>query len=206
MKPDYSLYLVTEESIPLNELATIVEEAIKGGATLVQLREKASSGKVFYEKALHLNELLKKYDVPLIINDRVDIALAIGAAGVHVGQDDLPVAAVRKIVPQEMIVGVSVATLAEAEDAQRNGADYVGVGSVFPTQSKKDAELLLDGSLTEITSNITIPAVAIGGIQIDNIASIKNKGLAGVAVVSAIIRAHNPAKAASAFKDELNNF
>ncbi|MBN6886821.1 thiamine-phosphate pyrophosphorylase [Cytobacillus horneckiae] len=197
MKPNYNLYLVTEESVPLEELLSIVDQAIKGGVSLVQLREKASSGKSFFEKAKALNDFLVPLRIPLIINDRIDIALAVGAAGIHVGQDDMPLTAVKSIVNNEMIVGVSVSTLEEAKRAERDGADYVGIGSVFPTSSKNDAEMLSEGALAEIMSNLEIPAVAIGGIQQENIGQLKNKGLAGVSVVSAIMRAENPQEAAA---------
>ena len=142
MKLDLTLYLVTEEAAPLETLLTIVEEAIEGGVTLVQLREKSSDGNVFYEKAKALKELLDRYDVPLIINDRVDVALAVGAAGVHIGQSDLPLHAVRNILPQPMIVGVSVSTVEEALLAEETGASYLGVGAAFPTGTKSDAKVL----------------------------------------------------------------
>ena len=117
MTLDYGLYLVTEESVPLPRLLHTVEEAVRGGVTVVQLREKRSDGRVFFEKAMRLKRLLDAYDIPLIINDRVDVALAVQAAGVHVGQDDLPLPAVRKCVPASMIVGVSARTAAQAQAA-----------------------------------------------------------------------------------------
>lgn len=200
MTPKYDLYLVTEESVPLGELLHIVEEAVKGGVTLVQLREKKSSGKGFYEKALKVKELLHDYDVPLIINDRVDVALAVEADGVHVGQKDLPLSAVRKIVPETMIVGVSVSNMEEAKEAEQDGADYIGVGAVFPTGTKDDAEVLSEGMLEEIAKSVSIPSVAIGGIKLHNLSTILNENVAGVAIVSGIMNAEDPKEAASAFR------
>lgn len=202
MKVNYALYLVTEETTPIEELLKVVEAAVKGGVTIVQLREKESTGNEFYEKAQKLKSVLDRYDIPLIINDRVDIALAVNASGVHIGQSDLPLNVVREILPTSMIVGVSVSTVEEAKEAVENGADYIGIGAVFPTQSKGDAEPLKEGMLSEIAKAVNIPAVAIGGIQQENIHSLKGKGLLGVAVVSAIMNAEDPEKAATALREQ----
>lgn len=196
MQPNYELYFVTDESVPTNELLRIVEEAVKGGVTIVQLREKHTRGKIFYEKAYQLKQLLKKYQVPLIINDRVDIALAIDADGVHIGQKDLPLTAVKKIVPPSMIVGVSASNIKDALEAEKNGADYIGVGAVFPTKTKEDATLVGKEKLATIIKSVNIPVVAIGGIHIDNLSEIAGNGAAGIAVVSGIMKADNPQKAA----------
>lgn len=185
----------------MDELLYIVEEAVKGGVTIVQLREKNSSGKIFYEKALKLKELLHHYQVPLIINDRVDIALAIGADGVHVGQDDLPLHVVRKIVPKSMLVGVSVSTVEEAQIAEQNGANYIGVGSIFSTQTKSDAKLLPRGMLEKIVKSVSIPAVAIGGINLSNVQSIIHTGISGIAIVSSIMESKNPKQTAQSFRE-----
>ena len=200
MTNNYSLYLVTEESVPLEDLLRIIEEAVKGGVSIVQLREKNSTGSCFFKKAKSIKSLLARYDVHLIINDRVDIALAVGADGVHIGQEDLPLSEVRKIVPASMIVGLSVSTVEEAKEAEENGADYIGVGSIFPTQSKDDANLLPNGMLELITNAVSIPVVGIGGINLDNISTIRDKNLAGVAIVSAIMKAEDPYEAAKAFR------
>lgn len=200
MKANYNLYLVTEESVPVEKLLYIVEEAVKGGVTIVQLREKLSNGQTFFEKAKKLKELLRRYQVPLIINDRIDVALAIGADGVHIGQSDLPLKAVREIVPKSMIVGVSVSTVEEALEAEENGATYLGVGAVFPTKSKADAEVLPTGMLDSIIEKVPIPIVAIGGIQLENVAQIQGKNIAGIAVVSGIMKADAPFKTAKAFQ------
>ncbi len=193
---DLSLYLVTEESIAIEELTRIIAESVSGGVSIVQLREKNNSSLSFYKKAAALKQLLNELSIPLVINDRVDIALAIGADGIHIGQDDLPLPVVKKMVPEDMIVGVSVSTLEEALEAERNGADYIGVGSVFPTKTKKDATLMALEDLGEICRSVSIPAVAIGGITADNMSALSDSGLSGTAVVSAIMNADNP-KAAS---------
>ena len=197
---DYRLYLVTEESLPIDVLLEKVEVAVKGGVTLVQLREKTSDGSTFIKKAVKLKQLLDRYEIPLIINDRIDVALAADAAGVHIGQNDLPLTAVRKIVPASMIVGVSTATVAEAKQAEMDGADYVGIGAIFPTKSKADAKLLPAGMLERIMQSIQIPAVAIGGITLENITELRGKGLAGAAIVSGLMRAEEPYHAAAAFR------
>lgn len=199
MKPfqiDYSLYLVTEESIQIDKLLPMVEAAVSGGVSIVQLREKDTNGQHFYEKALILKKCLDKLSIPLIINDRIDIALAINAAGVHVGQTDLPIEAVKKIVPESMIVGLSVRTVEQAIIAERQGVDYLGVGSVYPTATKDDAQILSRGMLTAISQAVSIPTVAIGGINANNIRHIRDSGTDGFAVVSAITRADNPKAAA----------
>jgi thiamine-phosphate pyrophosphorylase len=206
MKKDFSLYLVTEESVSEERLLHIVEAAIKGGVTMVQLREKDSSSKLFFQKAVRLKELTSRYHIPLIINDRVDIALAVEADGVHIGQRDLPLEEVRGLVPPSMVVGVSVSTVEQAKAAQEDGADYIGVGAVFPTYSKKDAKVLPPGMLAAILDAVTIPAVAIGGIKMENLAEVrKHDNLAGIAIVSGIMQAENPYRAASSYVEGIQN-
>ncbi|MGG1290241.1 thiamine phosphate synthase [Bacillus smithii] len=200
VKQALSLYLVTSESMELEELLNKVEAAIQGGVTMVQLREKQSSGKLFLKKALALKSLTEKYEIPLVINDRVDIALAAGADGVHVGQSDLPAAYVKKIVPPSMFVGVSCSTVEEAKEAEKQGADYLGVGAVFPTNSKKDAERLEKGMLESIVESVNIPVVAIGGINLENVQQLSHTGIDGIAVVSAILSNNNPKLAAEMLK------
>ncbi|WP_033827087.1 thiamine phosphate synthase [Bacillus andreraoultii] len=201
MKLDLRLYLVTDELIPFETLLFKVEEAIKGGVTIVQLREKQANGKTFYEKAIKLKKLLDQYNIPLIINDRVDIALAVGADGIHIGQKDIPLQAVRKIA-SNMVIGVSVSTPLEAIQAEKDGADYIGVGSVFPTESKEDAEILPYGMLDSILASVHIPAVAIGGINLHNVETLKRKSLAGLAVVSGILHAPDPLIAATLYREK----
>ncbi|MBT2614428.1 MULTISPECIES: thiamine phosphate synthase [unclassified Bacillus (in: firmicutes)] len=203
---DLSLYLVTEESIAIEELTKIIAESVSGGVSIVQLREKNNSSLSFYEKSSALKQLLNELSIPLIINDRVDIALAVGADGIHIGQDDLPLPVVKKMVPEDMIVGVSVSTLEEALEAERNGADYIGVGSVFPTKTKQDATLMALENLGEICRSVSIPAVAIGGITADNISALSDIGLSGTAVVSAIMNADNPKTASESLLKIIKDF
>lgn len=203
---DLSLYLVTEESIAIEELTKIIAESVSGGVSIVQLREKNNSSLSFYEKASALKQLLNELSIPLIINDRVDIALAVGADGIHIGQDDLQLPVVKKMVPEDMIVGVSVSTLEEALEAERNGADYIGVGSVFPTKTKQDATLMALEDLGEICRGVSIPAVAIGGITADNISALSDSGLSGTAVVSAIMNADNPKTASESLLKIIKDF
>ncbi|MEY8753418.1 thiamine phosphate synthase [Peribacillus frigoritolerans] len=203
---DLSLYLVTEESIAIEELTRIIAESVSGGVSIVQLREKNNSSLSFYKKASALKQLLNGLSIPLVINDRVDIALAVGADGIHIGQDDLPLPVVKKMVPEEMIVGVSVSTLEEALEAERNGADYIGVGSVFPTKTKQDATLMALEDLGEICRGVSIPAVAIGGITADNMSALSNSGLSGTAVVSAIMNADNPKTASESLLKIIKDF
>lgn len=198
-----SLYLVTEESVPLDTLLNIIRKSVAGGVDVVQLREKSSSGKIFYEKALAIKQLLHNTGVPLIINDRVDVALAIGADGVHVGQSDLPLQAVKKIIPKSMIVGISVANLDEALEAERNGADYIGVGALFSTSSKHDAKILPEGMLEKICKHVSIPVIAIGGLTAERIKTLSTSKISGTAVVSAIMKAENPEQAAKELKSIL---
>ena len=198
-----SLYLVTEESVPLDTLLTIIQQAVDGGVDVVQLREKRSDGKLFYDKALAVKQMLSETNVPLIINDRVDVALAIGADGVHLGQSDLPLPAVKKIIPETMIVGISAATLEEATEAERNGADYIGVGALFSTSSKQDATLLPEGMLEEICRQVSIPVIAIGGLTAERLKTLSNSGISGAAIVSAIMGAPNPRLATLELKQVL---
>ncbi len=198
-----SLYLVTEESVPLDTLLTIIQQAVDGGVDVVQLREKRSDGKLFYDKALAVKQMLSETNVPLIINDRVDVALAIGADGVHLGQSDLPLPAVKKIIPETMIVGISAATLEEAIEAERNGADYIGVGALFSTSSKQDATLLPEGMLENICRQVSIPVIAIGGLTAERLETLSNSGISGAAIVSAIMGAPNPRLAAMELKKVL---
>lgn len=195
-------YLVTDEGqLHGRDFFAVIEEALQGGITLLQLREKNGTSKEFYEKAVKLKELSIHYHVPLIINDRVDIAIAVDADGVHVGQMDLPVTVVRNIIGQDKIVGVTANTAALAVKAQREGADYVGAGAMFPTGTKKDTTALAIDKLQEITASITIPVVAIGGITVDNASQLVGSGIAGVAVSSGILGADTIAEAAKALRN-----
>ncbi|MCB2310607.1 thiamine phosphate synthase [Clostridium tagluense] len=185
---DYSLYLVTDRDVLVNtDIYTDVEEAIKGGVTLVQIREKKVGTLEFYNIAVKIKSITDKYKVPLIINDRIDIARAVDAAGVHLGQSDMPADIARNILGNNKIIGVSTSTLKQAKKAEREGADYVGVGAMFPTTTKDDASAVSVACLKEIKEGISIPVVAIGGISEKNISLLKPANIDGIAVVSAIL-------------------
>ena len=185
MKPeiDYSIYLVTDRDLMSTEtLEEAVEEAIKGGCTLIQLREKECSSLDFYNTAVNVKKITDKYSIPLLINDRLDIALAVDAAGVHVGQSDLPCSIVRKIIGDDKIIGVSAGNLKDAMKAQEDGADYIGVGAMYATGTKKDAKPTSMEELKKIRKNVSIPIVVIGGINKDRV-----KDFDGIGIDSAII-------------------
>ncbi|MCI6190324.1 MAG: thiamine phosphate synthase [Clostridium sp.] len=199
---DYSVYLVTDRDLLKGrKLTEVIEEAILGGTSIVQLREKCASSLEFYEIAKEVKKITDKYNVPLIINDRIDIALAIDASGVHLGQSDIPCSIARKILPKGKIIGVSAHNLNEAEKALKDGADYLGCGAVFNTSTKKDVTTLSYEGLKEITDNINIPIVAIGGINENNIITLKGSGINGVAVVSSIIGKENVKGASEKLKE-----
>ena len=186
------LYLVTDSDILKDRnFYECIEEALKGGVTMLQLREKEASGKEFLEKAIKLRELTKKYNVKFIINDRVDIAMLCDADGVHVGQSDIPANEVRKLIGKDKIVGVSARTVEEALTAKENGADYLGVGAMFTTRTKLDAKSVSIEKLKEIKELIKLPVVAIGGLSLSNIDKLKECNVDGYAVVSAILGAEN---------------
>lgn len=194
---DYSLYLVTDRDLlGSKDLAATVEEAIRGGVTMVQIREKNLSTLEFYQLALVIKDITQKQGIPFIVNDRVDIALAVDADGVHIGQDDMPLSAARKLLGLNKIIGVSVASLEQALAAQHEGADYLGIGAVFPTKTKDDADTVSLEELRLIKSKIMLPIVAIGGINKNNIHNVMGTGVDGAAVVSAIIACSDPYEAA----------
>lgn len=203
---DYTLYLVTNRELMSSKtIEESVKEAIKGGCTIVQLREKDISSKEFYDIAKSLRKITKKHKIPFIINDRVDIALAVNADGVHVGQSDLSLKNVRKLIGKNKIIGVSCGNLEEAKKAYKDGADYLGVGAVFPTNTKKDAKDVGIDGLKEIINNIPLPIVAIGGINKDNIENLRGINLAGVALVSAIIAQEDVKNSAKEIKKTYKN-
>ncbi len=188
MQIDYTLYLCTDRSLMSTPtLEEAVEAAIRGGVTLVQLREKDCSSGEFYQTAVNIKKITDRHNVPLIINDRLDIALAVDAAGLHIGQTDLPAAAARKVLGPDKILGVSTATLEEALKAQADGADYLGVGAMFTTGTKKNARSVTMDGLMEIRRNIQIPIVVIGGVNEKNCTQFNGIGIDGLAIVSAII-------------------
>ncbi|GAB6154215.1 thiamine phosphate synthase [Desulfosporosinus burensis] len=188
VKVDYTLYLVTDRKLlGERDLAQSIELAIQGGVTLVQLREKSLSTKDFLQLAIKVKEITSRYQIPLIINDRLDIALAVDAEGLHVGQEDLPMLKARELFGPNRIIGVSASTLEEAILAQRQGADYLGVGAVFSTSTKTDAPEVSLGQLELIRKTVSIPVVAIGGINLTNLKRVMATGIEGVSVVSAIL-------------------
>lgn len=189
---ELKFYLVTDSDILRGrDFYNCIEEALKGGVTMLQLREKNASGKEFLEKAIKLRELTKKYNVKFIINDRVDIAMLCDADGVHVGQSDIPANKVRELIGEDKIVGVSARTVEEALTAKENGADYLGVGAMFTTRTKLDAKSVSIEKLKEIKELIKLPVVAIGGLSLSNIDKLKECNVDGYAVVSAILGAEN---------------
>lgn len=203
---NYSLYLVTDRSLLKGRnLVELIEESILGGVSIVQLREKDCSSLEFYNLAKEVKIITDKYDVPLIINDRIDIAQAINASGVHLGQSDIPCSIARKILPKDMIIGVSAHNLEEGLKAVKDGADYLGCGAVFSTSTKKDVTLLSYEGLKEITSHINIPIVAIGGINENNIMNLKGSGIDGIAVVSAILGKDEVKKASEELVELIKN-
>ena len=202
---DLSLYLVTDNSENEEKFLKTIEEAILGGVSVVQIREKTAETLDFYNLAVKVKEITTKYDIPLIINDRVDIALAIDADGVHVGQSDMPCDVTRRLIGEDKILGVSAATIEEAKKAENDGADYIGTGAVFPTKTKKDAESITKKDLTDIAKSINIPVVAIGGITIENAGELKDTGIAGLSVVSAIMSADDPKKASKKLLNIFNS-
>lgn len=189
---DYRLYLVTDQQlIREHTLIDTVKQALEGGVTLVQLREKNLDSNSFFNEATRMKKLTNMFNVPLIINDRLDIALACDAEGVHVGQSDLPVSKVREIIGKEKIIGASVQNLKEAIEAEKSGADYLGVGAMFPTTTKTDAIEVSLEELRKIVQNVSIPIVLIGGINEQTIPLFSSYPVQGFAVVSAILAKHN---------------
>ena len=198
---DYTLYLVTDRELMSSaSIEQSVEFALQGGCTLVQLREKTASSAEFYEIAVRVQNITERFNVPLIINDRVDIALAVDASGVHVGQQDIPAAVVRGLIGEEKILGVSASNLEQALTAKREGADYLGVGALFATDTKREADLTSCEELARIRETVDLPLVVIGGINKQTIPLLKGTGIDGIAVVSALVSQVDVAQAARDLK------
>ena len=194
---DITLYLVTDSTYHTEEsFLHTVEEACIGGATIVQLREKSGSSRDYLNQALKVKEITDRYHIPLIIDDRIDIALACDAAGVHVGQSDLPVSYARRLLGPDKIVGATAKTVPQ-------GADYLGVGAMFPTTTKVVTILTAPATLTEIRHTVPIPVVAIGGLNRGNMDILKDTAADGIAVVSAIMKAEDPRSAAEELKKHM---
>ncbi len=198
---DLTLYLVTDRGLAKSgSLEEVVEKAVQGGVTLVQLREKEGDTGELYEKAKALKEILAPYHIPLIIDDRIDIMLAVDADGVHVGQSDMPADVARKLIGLDKILGVSAHNLEEALKAEKDGADYLGVGAMYPTATKKDASFTSKKELEKIRNTVHIPLVAIGGINSKTIPDFAKDSVDGFAIVSAIMTAENPKQTAGELK------
>lgn len=201
---DTTLYLVTDSSYHTEEtFLRTVEEALKGGVTLVQLREKERSARDYLRLARRVKELTDRYQVPLLIDDRVDVAAAADAAGVHVGQSDIPAAEAREILGPDKIVGATAKTVEQAVEAYQQGADYLGVGAIYPTTTKVKTVLTKVSTLEEICRAVPIPVNAIGGLNAGNMDILAGTHIAGICVVSAIMKAEAPGKAAAELKEKI---
>ncbi|SFK07780.1 thiamine-phosphate diphosphorylase [Marinilactibacillus piezotolerans] len=187
---ELTLYLVTGRyDFSDEEFLNIIETACQNGVTMVQLREKAITTNRFYELAVAVKQITDLYDIPLIINDRVDICLAVNAAGVHIGDDEMPVKVVRSLIGGEKLLGVSTKSIERGKKAEKDGADYLGVGAIFPTETKRDPQRTTIETLNTIAEAVNIPIVAIGGINESNIENFTNTAISGIAVVSELMLA-----------------
>ena len=205
-KIDYSLYLVTDKGLARGRtILEILTAAVRGGATVVQLREKDCSTRDFIDQALGIKKFLSAQGVPLIINDRMDVAQAVKADGVHLGQTDMPLEMAKSILGDSMIIGISAESLEDAIEAEKGGADYLGVSPIYATPTKTDTAppLGLEG-LREIRKAVRLPLVGIGGLNRDNAAEVVRSGADGIAVVSAIVAADDPEVAARELKDVID--
>lgn len=201
---DMTLYLVTDrlndsEEIFLNK----VRNACEGGITLLQLREKEISGREYFELAAKIKKITDIYNIPLIIDDRIDIALAVDAAGVHVGQSDIPAEYARKLIGHEKILGVTAKTVEQAKKAEEAGADYLGVGAIYPTTTKVKTILTPVSVLDDIAREVSLPITAIGGLNASNMHVLSESEISGIAVVSAIMKAQDQKKAAGELKTQI---
>lgn len=199
--PDMTLYFITDSTgVEEEEFLRRVREALEGGASILQLREKNKTTREYMALAQKVHKLTEQYGVPLIIDDRLDVAMAVGAEGVHLGQSDLPIHIARKIFGEEKIIGATAKTVEQAEEAYRQGADYLGVGAIYPTTTKVKTVLTSTEMLGNICRAVPIPVNAIGGLTKDNIDVLKGIPIAGICVVSAIMKAESPKKAAQELK------
>lgn len=191
------LYFITDSTnYAEEEFLFRVEESLKGGVTLLQLREKEKTAREYIKIAEKVHNITKKYNVPLIIDDRVDVALAVDAEGVHLGQSDIPVRVARKLMGEDKIVGATAKTVQQANEAYEQGADYLGVGAIYPTTTKVKTVLTSTETLNDICKAVPIPVNAIGGLNKNNIDILKGIPIAGICVVSAIMKADSPQKSA----------
>lgn len=202
-KDDLLLYAITDRrDTDKKTFFEKIEKALQGGVTILQLREKELDEDSFVNEAIEVKALCRKHGVPLIINDNVNVALKSGADGVHVGIEDMPIDEIRRTVPDSFIIGATCKTVEQAQSAERLGADYMGVGAVFPSPTKKNAVRITREQLKEICASVSIPAVAIGGISLENVDELKGGGMSGIAVVSAVFSADDIQKAASLLKEK----
>ena len=202
-KDDLLLYAITDRgSLDKKVFFEKIEEALQGGVTILQLREKELDENSFTDEAIEVKALCRKYGIPLIINDNVNVALKSGADGVHVGIEDMPIDEIRRKAPDSFIIGATCKTVEQAQSAESLGADYMGVGAVFPSPTKKNAVRITREQLKEICSSVSIPAVAIGGITLENVGELQGGGMSGIAVVSAVFSADDIQKAASLLKEK----
>lgn len=200
-KFDTSLYFITDSSnYTEQEFLNRVEKALQGGVTFMQLREKDKTTREYIELAQKVHNITKKYNVPLIIDDRVDVALAVDAEGVHVGQSDMPVEIARKLMGENKIVGATTKTVEQAKEAYEQGADYLGVGAIYPTTTKVKTVLTSTDTLRDICNAVSIPVNAIGGLNKDNVDILEGISISGICVVSAIMKADDPKKATKELK------
>lgn len=204
---EFKLYVITGEMFhPGREMLEVMEQAIVGGTDIIQLRDKSNSKRVVLEKALGLRELTRRYGVTFIVNDHIDIALAVDADGIHLGQDDLPIAEARRIVGPDKWIGISTHAIEEAREAEREGADYIGVGPVFATKSKVDVVAPVSTDyVRQVASEIRIPFVAIGGIKLHNIDQVLEAGATRICAISEIVGSSDVQGTCAAFLDRINS-
>ena len=203
---DTTLYFITDStSVPPERFLSVVEAACKGGATIVQLREKDRTTREYMDLAKDVHEITARYGIPLIIDDRVDVALAIGAEGVHVGQSDMPVRLARSLMGNSKIVGATTKTVPQALEAYEQGVDYLGCGAIYPTTTHVKTVITPVETLKDVVKAVPIPVNAIGGLNKDNIFVLKGSGIAGVCAVSAIMKAADPESAARELKQAFLN-
>lgn len=203
---NYELYLCTDRGLMTSDtIEQSVEQGILGGVSFVQLREKDCSSREFFDLACRVKEITDRFKVPFVINDRVDIALVCGADGVHLGQSDLPCSEVRKAVGDDFIIGVSCSEISQAIKAEKDGADYIGVGAMYSTQTKTDAKSVSLEKLKEIRNAVSIPIVVIGGINMDTADDFAGTGIDGFAVVSAVVSQKDIKKAAENMKNKFRS-
>lgn len=202
MKLDTSLYFITDSTgYEENEFLRRVEEALLGGVTIIQLREKTKTTREYIELAQKVHSITKKYDIPLLIDDRVDVALATNAEGVHLGADDMDIATARKIMGENKIIGATAKTVERAVSAYKEGADYLGVGAIYPTTTKVKTKITSVEELKRIVKAVPIPVNAIGGLNADNVGILNGSEISGICVVSAIMKAESPRDAARKLKE-----